>query len=172
MASLMENLIEVLDSESREYEGLLELSMKKTPVIIEGDLEQLQLITDEEQELVSRISNLDKRREEITADIADVLNKDVDKIKIPDLIRMLADRTLEQKKLADCHARLQTAVRNLQKINEQNRELITNALELVDFEMNLFQSMKTAPETANYNRGAYSAGNTMGVNANGFDAKQ
>ena len=29
MASLMENLIEVLDSESREYENLLELSTQK-----------------------------------------------------------------------------------------------------------------------------------------------
>lgn len=37
----MENLIEVLDLESAEYEKLLELSMKKTPVIIAGDTEGL-----------------------------------------------------------------------------------------------------------------------------------
>ena len=36
MASLMENLIEVLDLESTEYENLLGLSMKKTPVIVAG----------------------------------------------------------------------------------------------------------------------------------------
>ena len=44
-----ENLIEVLDLESREYENLLELSTKKTPVIVAGELEQLAKITDEEQ---------------------------------------------------------------------------------------------------------------------------
>ena len=63
MASLMENLIEVLDSESREYENLLELSTKKTPVIISGNLEELAKINDEEQHVVSGIKRLDKKRQ-------------------------------------------------------------------------------------------------------------
>ena len=62
MASLMENLIDVLDRESTEYEALLQLSQRKTPIIAGGDLAELQKITDEEQELVSRIHNLDKQR--------------------------------------------------------------------------------------------------------------
>ena len=63
-------------------------------------------------------------------------------------------------------------VHALQRTNEQNKELLTNALEMVEFEMNLVQAMKAAPETANYTRGAYSAGDTMGVVSGGFDAKQ
>lgn len=172
MASLMENLMDVLDKESREYEGLLELSMKKTPVIIKGDLEQLQKITDEEQELVSRVHNLDKRRIATTADIANVLNKDVEQLKLPDLIQMLAGRPEEQKRLAQTHERLQNAAHGLQKVNEQNRELIANALELVEFDLTVVQSMKTAPETANYDKGAYNSGSTIGVTSRGFDAKQ
>ena len=43
---------------------------------------------------------------------------------------------------------------------------------MVEFEMNLLQASKAAPETANYNRGAYNAGDTMGVIDHGFDAKQ
>lgn len=50
MASLMENLIDVLDRESTEYEALLQLSQRKTPIIAGGDLAELQKITDEEQE--------------------------------------------------------------------------------------------------------------------------
>ena len=42
MASLMENLIEVLGRECEEYEGLLSLSQKKTQIIAGGDLEELQ----------------------------------------------------------------------------------------------------------------------------------
>ena len=52
MASLMENLIDVLGRESTEYEALLQLSQRKTPIIAGGDLAELQKITDEEQELV------------------------------------------------------------------------------------------------------------------------
>ena len=57
-------------------------------------------------------------------------------------------------------------------MNEQNSELLNSALEMVEFEMNLLQAAETAPETANYNRGAYNAGDTMGVIDHGFDAKQ
>ena len=62
MASLMENLIEVLCQESDEYEGLLTLSQEKTRIIASADLEKLQKITDDEQEVVSRIARLEKRR--------------------------------------------------------------------------------------------------------------
>ncbi len=172
MASLMENLIEVLEKENSEYEGLLELSKQKTPVIVSGNLEQLQKITDEEQRLVSRINQLEKQRTEVTADIANVLNKDVNNLKLKDLIQMLSVRPAEQAVLAGVHDRLQATVKGLQQINEQNKELLNNALEMIQFEMNLVQATKTAPETANYNRGAYNAGDTMGVTSKGFDAKQ
>ena len=60
----------------------------------------------------------------------------------------------------------------MQQINDQNKELIAHALEMVEFDMTLIQAMKTAPETANYDRGAHSAGDVMGLDRNGFDAKQ
>jgi flagellar biosynthesis/type III secretory pathway chaperone len=168
----MENLIDVLERESSEYEGLLELSERKTTVIVSNNLEDLNKIMDEEQELVSRISNLEKKREEVTADIANVLNKDVKTLKLKDLIVMLADRPQERKPLEEVHDRLQESVRGLKRVNEQNMELLKNAIDMVEFDMNLLQAMKAAPETANYNRGAYSAGDTMGIANSGFDAKQ
>ncbi len=168
----MENLIEVLKSESSEYEGLLELSKQKTSCIVKADLEELQKITDEEQEWLTRLHHLEKKRVETTADIANVLNKDVTTLKLTNLIDMLAARPAEQKQLSDAVERLQSVVREMQAVNERNRELIQHSLELVEFDMNLLQSLKAAPQTANYNRGAYSAGDTMGANYRGFDAKQ
>ncbi|MCI6714513.1 MAG: flagellar protein FlgN, partial [Lachnospiraceae bacterium] len=70
MASLMETLIEVLEKENQEYENLLALSRKKTPVIVSEDLDQLAKITDEEQIIVSRINHLDHQRNEAVNDIA------------------------------------------------------------------------------------------------------
>lgn len=171
MASLMENLIEVLDQECTEYEKLLEISQRKTPVIVSGNLENLQKITDEEQEMVIRINSLERRRREATADIATVLNRDVTVITLTNLIDMLAGRPTEQAKLTELHDRLGQTVRKLKRVNEQNGSLLKDALEMVEFEINLLQASKAAPETANYNKGAYSAGSTMGV-SHGFDAKQ
>ena len=172
MASLMENLIEVLDLESTEYENLLGLSMKKTPVIVAGAMEELAKITDEEQNVVSKISRLEQRREEVFADIANVINKDVKTLKLSDLIEMLASRPEEQQKLARVHDKLSSAVHEVKRVNEQNRILIENALEMVEFDMNMLQAMKNAPETANYNKGTYNTGTHMGVDGSGFDARQ
>ena len=172
MASLMENLIQVLDEESQEYEKLLGLSMKKTPVLVSGDLDELAKITDEEQIVVSKINRLEQKRQENFADVANVINKDVKTLMLGDLVEMLSSRPVEQQKLAKVHDRLRNVVREVKRVNEQNRELIKNALEMVEFDMNMLQAMKAAPETANYNKGAYSAGSYMGVGGGGFDARQ
>ena len=172
MASLMENLIEVLNKERSEYEGLLKLSQEKTAYIVKGDLENIQRITDEEQEWVARLTKWEKQRVEVTADIANVLNKDVTTLKLTNLIQLLSARPAEQKLLEEAVNSLQVIVHEMQTINERNRELIKHSLELVEFDLNLLQSLKVAPQTANYNRGAYSTGNTLHVGYNGFDAKQ
>lgn len=172
MASLMENLIDVLYKEADEYETLLGLSMRKTPVIVEGDVPKLQQITDEEQKVVERIHSLDKERISVTKDIANVLNKDVNTMKISDVAAVLDKRPEEQKKLKDAQGRLGELTKQLQRVNNQNSMLITQALELVGYEINMYQAMKRAPETANYNKGAYSAGMSYGMADAGFDAKQ
>ena len=156
MASLMENLIEVLNNESQEYDQLLELSTKKTPVLVAGNLDELARITDEEQLVVSRISHLEHLRQEVFADIANVINRDVK----------------TQQKLAKVHDRLRTVVHEVKRVNGQNRILIQNSLEMIDYDLNMLQSMKSTPETANYNRGAYNTGAQMGVEVSAFDAKQ
>lgn len=172
MASLMENLISVLQDEAEAYEKLLELSMKKTPIIVNGDLEGLQKITDEEQDVVADINHLEVKREDVTKDIANVLNRDVAKLKLTDIIQMLAQRPAEQKQLAAAHDRLKDVVRRMEQVNEQNKGLIQQSLEMVEFDLNLIHSMHSAPQTANYDRGAYSLGTVMGSSTGGFDAKQ
>ena len=172
MASLMEVLIDVLEQENQEYEKLLSLSMRKTSVIVSEDLTELAKITDEEQIIVGRINHLDHQRNEAVNDIADVLNKDVDKLKIVDLIRMLAARPEEQEKLAIVFDKLRESVRSVKRVNEQNRELIKDALELIQFDMNVLQAMNKAPESANYNKGAYNTGDVIGTSHMTFDAKQ
>ncbi|MBQ6888610.1 MAG: flagellar protein FlgN [Lachnospiraceae bacterium] len=168
----MENLISILETETSEYEILVGLSTKKTPIIIKGDLDALQQITDEEQIVVGRIQHLEKQREEVIGDIANVINKDVTELKLVNLIEMLRDRPEESGKLASVHDKLKDVLSRMVRVNEQNRELLTNAMEMVEFDMNILQSMKAAPETANYTKGAYTSGDIMGVNAGRFDAKQ
>lgn len=172
MASLMENLIDVLEKEITEYKALLELSERKTPTIIQGDIPSLQKITDEEQDVVGRISHLDRKREEVMKDIANVLNKDVNNLKLRAIIDVLEQRPAEQKKLSEAYDGLKSVVNAVSRINEQNRALLQQSLEMVEFDINLIKSLNSAPTTAEYDRTASMNGGYADSAAGNFDARQ
>lgn len=172
MASLMENLIDILDKENQEYIDLVDLSRKKTPIIIKGDLDGLSEITAKEQLVVERIQALEKKRIQTMKDIADVTNHDVESLKLGVLIDMMSSRPQEQGRLRELHDELKRTISNMQAVNNQNRELIKSSLEMVEFDMNMLNSMRRAPETADYNKSAYSTGNIMGSGTKRFDSKR
>lgn len=172
MASLMETLVQVLDNECTMYEQLLGLSSRKTAIIVSGDLKALAEITDEEQCVIGKIQRLDKERIVAMENIASVLNKDVDSLKLTDLIEILEKRPQDQKSLAKQRDRLVGVVENVKRVNGQNQELLTSSLEMVRFEMNIIQASKRAPQTANYSRALDTTGDCLGYTSGGFDAKQ
>ena len=172
MASLIGSLTEVLENISTEYENLLGLSMKKTPVIVAGDLNQLAVITDDEQLIVSKINKLDAKMQKNLKEIADVINTDVSELDLMVIIGFMGPKPEEQQKLAVVHDKLKSVVLQVGRVNDQNGELIKDALEMVQFEMNILQASKGAPETANYDRSAYNSGSAIGVATKGFDARQ
>ena len=172
MASLMENLVQVLDNECTMYEQLLGLSSRKTAIIISGDLKALAEITDEEQCVIGKIQRLDKERIVAMENIASVLNRDVDSLKLTDLIEILEKRPEDQKSLAIQRDRLKSVAENVRRVNGQNQELLMSSLEMVRFEMNIIQASKRAPQTANYSRALDTTGDCLGYTSGGFDAKQ
>ena len=172
MASLIEKLVNVLEQENEEYTTLVDLSNQKTPVLIREDLKQLGKITDEEQNVVGRINKLEKERSTILNDIANVVNRDVKNLKLVNLIQMLEKKPEEQKPLVEVHAKLQTTLKAMKMVNEHNQSLIQSSLEMVSYDLNLLRAMKSAPETANYTRNAYTTGEKMGVMGRSFDTCQ
>ncbi|MCQ2519420.1 MAG: flagellar protein FlgN [Lachnospiraceae bacterium] len=172
MASLVENLIDVLNQEDSEYQKLIELSSGKTQAIVEGDLVKLEQITDDEQTVVDAINGLEKNREATMLKIAKILNTDVSGLKLKVLISLLDKSPKEQQALAKVHDKLHNTLHQMKLLNERNEELLNSAKEMVDFNLNLIQAMRKAPETANYDRGAYNTGSLIGGVSGGFDAKQ
>lgn len=172
LASLMENLIDVLNRQYEEYEELLKLSEAKTDIIIKGDVPALSEMTEKEQEAVERVNLYDKKREEIMKDIANVINKDYNTLKLTNLIEMLPQRPEEQQKLTEVRDKLKDIALAMKKVNERNGILLKNSLEMVEFDLNLIREMRKAPETANYDRGAANTGDILGTGSGLFDCKQ
>lgn len=170
MASLIDNLIDTLNKENEEYEMLFELSTEKTGIIVKGDLEALAQIVQREQEVVDRINALEKQRTEITKDIGIVLNRDTKDLTLPRLIELLARQERECSALKQIHDKLSGTMSRMVRVNESNKALLKESMEIIDFEMNLIKSMKQAPATANYSGASY-ADNSYASRVS-FDAKQ
>lgn len=166
----MDDLVEVLAQENEEYQKLSELSKEKKQVIIKADVPMLEKIVDQEQDVASKIQNLDNRRRKVMHDMSVVLNKPEEGFTVDTVIEMLENQPKEQERLQNVKTQLKTTLAEVRKINEQNQTLLNQALEMVEFDLTLFRSMRTAPETANYDKNAYNTGEILG--GGGFDAKQ
>ena len=164
--------MDVLEQEIAEYKKLLNLSREKTQIVVNNDVEALVKLTDKEQVCVDNVSVLDKKRQTAMKDVADVMNKNPATFRLTDLIELLSARPAEQKRLAAIVDELRDTAHNIDLVNNQNRELIKNALDMVEFDLNLVRGMKAAPETAQYTSGGYNAGSRLGVPSGKFDAKQ
>jgi len=75
-----------------------------------------------------------------------------------------------QSKLTEARDSLLDTADQMQKINDLNSQLLAQAIEMTEFDITLFKSMRQAPETANYDKSAYNTGTILG--SSGFDAKQ
>ncbi len=169
MASLIQELIDTLDDEYKEYVQLIEISKEKTPVIINGDVAKLNEMVALEQQHTDRLVTLENKRAEVVTDIATVLNKDVGTLTVRHIIDLLKGQDREQQMLSEVHDKLKLILDDMVVINDINKKLIEESLELVNFNINYINGLNQMPETANYTKDAYNSGS--GVINSRFDAK-
>lgn len=171
MASLIEELISTLNAEKAVYEELVPVSERKTKVLVKNDLEELKKVTAQEQLLMDRAGVIGHKREEVIKNIGVVLNKTPAELDLTSLTKLLARQPEEKKALAALHDSLRTTMRRLVEVNERNKDLIENSLEMIEFNMNFIQSTRMSPGNNNYNRNATNS-YTSDYGGYGFDAKQ
>ncbi len=166
----MDDLIEVLNEEKADYEKLVALGEEKRQAVIAAEIDNLERISEQEQVIAGYLQNRANRRVSIMTDMAQVLGKDPTELTVSKLIGYMDNQPDEQRKLADAREGILAVGKHLKSINELNETLIEQALEMVEFDLTLFKSMRQAPETANYDKNAYNTGDLL--SGSGFDTKQ
>ena len=169
MASLIEELIMVLGDEERVYAEIIPVAEKKTRIIVNNDLQSLNSITEEEQALIGRISKLERKRQEVIHNIGIVMNKKESELNFITIIDLLKGQEKEQEELRKLHDKLKRTIDALKLINERNQMLIKQSIEMIDFDINLMQSLRTSPGVGQYNTS--SEVEIQGMNKGMFDAK-
>lgn len=171
MASLIDELINVLEKEYEVYQQLIPIAEEKTQVIVRNDLNSLQEITGKEQLAIDKINSLEHKRENIMADIKTVINRKSANITLTALIGLMEKQPREQKALSIIHDNLKSTVQRLVNINNRNKSLIDQSLEMIEFNMNFIQSTRMSPGSNTYTKGA-SQYEAQAFRTGMFDAKQ
>ena len=171
MASLMEELIDTLDKEERLYADLIPIQEEKIRAIIANDLDSLSWLQGQEQVLVDQVGNLENKRLRVTEDIATVLGMKSDEMTLEKLVKKLSNQPKERETLEKLHDRLKGTMGRLQDLNLQNKKLLTEALEMVEFNMNVIRSTRMSSGSSNYSSNAAQV-DIADYGAGMFDAKQ
>jgi flagellar biosynthesis/type III secretory pathway chaperone len=170
VASLVEELLTDLEQETQEYNKLLSLSDTKKEFIIQGKVSELEHMTEQEEEIGSNLKHLESKRTALLRDMAVVLGHDGEQMTVTRMIELLDSQPQEQQALTKARDILVEAASKVQFANQQNYILLQQALEMVEFDLTLFKSLKQAPETANYDKNAYNTGSLLGSGS--FDTSQ
>jgi len=139
VAGLVDELTILLREQAEDFSDLAALASEKSEAVIKNDVEHLQKITNIENSLVGKNQKSERRRKELMKDVAAVLNTDADTLTISHLVELL-DGKPGRDELAEVGANLRHSADELNRLNEQNRKLIENSLEYIDFSMNLMRS--------------------------------
>jgi flagellar biosynthesis/type III secretory pathway chaperone len=167
VAGLIQDLIQVLEEETLCYKNLLELSKEKTDILVAGDTVALQELTKTEQTMVAKTLRLEKKRDQVIDDIALVLNEDKNSLTISKLLERLKNEE-ERERLKAVQSEIKNVLEDLKRLNEQNRLLLNQSIDMIDFTLNAIQS------TRSFTTNDYSQGGQM-QSTNGrsfFDARQ
>ena len=168
MASLVEELVNVLEAEKQIYTTLVGYEERKKDVLIAADVATLEEITTKEQLAGDDLIAYSNKQIQILKDIATVLGRTDGKMTVTRLIALLDTQPKVQEQLTEARDSLLTAANQMKTLSDQNAILIRQAIELNEFDMTLFKSLRQAPETANYAKSAYNTGSLLG--GGGFDA--
>ena len=168
MASLVEELVNVLEAEKQIYTTLVGYEERKKDVLIAADVATLEEITTKEQLAGDDLIAYSNKQIQILKDIATVLGRTDGKMTVTRLISLLDTQPKVQEQLTEARDSLLTAANQMKTLSDQNAILIRQSIELNEFDMTLFKSLRQAPETANYDKSAYNTGSLLG--GGGFDA--
>ncbi len=171
MASLIEELISTLDREEKLYADLIPIQEEKVRAIVANDLDALGRLSGSEQKIVDEVGNLENKRIRVSDDIATVLGRKPGSMKLEQIVQALKNQPAERKKLEEIHDRLRRTMGRLQDLNVQNKRLLQEALDMVEFNMNVIRSTRMSSGSSNYSSNAAQV-DMPDVGAGTFDAKQ
>ncbi|TCW42212.1 FlgN protein [Thermohydrogenium kirishiense] len=129
----IDELIDVLNGEMLLYKDLLDISTKKTDVIIHGKIQELDNMTKIEGNIICKLSMLEEEREKILSGY-----DDTGEITISELCKMLPED--DAKKLKKIQKEFESLLKALNDRNELNKSLLQQSIEFVNYSLSIISN--------------------------------
>lgn len=139
MAGMINQLIDILTQQTTRCEELLGLAKEKKDAIIKNEIEELTKITNLENMVISQNNRLERQRNSLAGDIAEVLGKRGQQMDVSALLEAIAGQA-EEAELRETGERLRNVLRELKEANDLNNVLIQSSLEYVEYSLNLIRT--------------------------------
>lgn len=140
MKILVEELKEVLLEELNIYEEMLELTIKKTDIIANGKINDLDNITQLENSAILRLGKLEDRREKVVNNIQKQLGTE-EASTITDILNKLSDADSIKQEIDNITRKLAKVLNTLKEKNDLNSLLIKDTLEYIELNINLLTNV-------------------------------
>ena len=139
MAGLITDLIQTLQGQTELFKQVTALSDDKKNFIIKNDIENLRNIVKQENLIVPKALKGDKTREQLMKDIATVLNTNYDELTFASLAELISGQP-EHPAFVAAAEEFATAVTEMKETNDNNKLLLQDALDYIEFNMNIIHS--------------------------------
>ena len=145
MASLMDDLALVLESEVEQYKKLVALSEAMRDALVISDVSAVEQITADQESVANDLQALEGQRVRIMNDMALVLNRKPEELKVSALEESIGHQPQLQERLRNVRMELTKTMEELKRRNQSNQALLRQSMEILEFYLNLFLIMRQAP---------------------------
>ncbi|HPG31338.1 MAG TPA: flagellar protein FlgN [bacterium] len=151
MQKKLEKLTEYLNNELNYYNSLMNYSKEKNKNLIDKNLDEISIITQKEEKLVSKIKEVEVQRINLLKQIAEENKIDFNELNMSKISELSADKKTK-KKIIELKESLSDTLENLRKINDMNTELIKQSLDIINQTIKIMGTTAANPQVYNKNK--------------------
>ncbi|WP_091544655.1 flagellar protein FlgN [Alkaliphilus peptidifermentans] len=138
MKKSIEQLIESLNHEKNMYEEILKLEKKKIEVIRLGNMKELEMMTQKEQQYLMKMGTFEKLRRSVLVNVAEAL--EVDEItSVSEFLLYIKDDKIV-KEIDEIRDELLEIINEIKEVNELNEKMLKQHLEYIHFNFEVLTS--------------------------------
>jgi len=148
MQTKLIKLIDYLSKELSYYKNLLNYSNEKNKKLLEKNLDEISIITNKEEKLVSKIKDLEISRVALLKEISESANLDFSNLNMSKVAELSSDAKIK-KQILLLKDELSTTLEELRRVNDLNTEMIKQSLEIINHTVKVMGSTVTNPQLYN-----------------------